>query len=278
MRNLRQMRSRTCRTVAHHCAVIARSRDEHSPRPSLAQDTGSLHTFGGIDTFLWNKPADPLLRKPVPRFAFGRSRYDNWLVHEAVAANLRAVIDATEVLATVHEKHSYAHATAPPATSAAWVQNASLGSPRSAKAAQSTPRADARTARRLAADILLFGDDAASRQPPPSPDFWWTLRRSSEDVSANYALAAAASATFTDGLGTTRHTWWVFRRCAEPELANICLARRRRPGACGCEYGPSVYATQTDEGLGGSVAYAPRPRGWLVSAATGTGAADRETQ
>ena len=62
---------------------------------------------------MWNNdPAVPLFSTPMPPFAFGRGKYDNWLVHEAIASGLRHVIDGSDSLTSIHVAHSYAHVKA----------------------------------------------------------------------------------------------------------------------------------------------------------------------
>eukprot|EP00271_Cylindrocystis_brebissonii_P008691 TRINITY_DN2316_c0_g1_i1.p1 TRINITY_DN2316_c0_g1~~TRINITY_DN2316_c0_g1_i1.p1 ORF type:complete len:824 (+),score=81.43 TRINITY_DN2316_c0_g1_i1:407-2878(+) len=70
---------------------------------------GSLHTYGGVDFWLWNNSPVPLFEGHMPPFTFGRSKYDNWLTHEIVAAGLRQVVDASEGLTNIHVAHAYQH-------------------------------------------------------------------------------------------------------------------------------------------------------------------------
>lgn len=44
----------------------------------------------------------------IPPFALGRARYDNWLVWRALDRGID-VVDATDTLAAVHQRHDYAH-------------------------------------------------------------------------------------------------------------------------------------------------------------------------
>lgn len=74
-----------------------------------ARGSGSLHTYGGVDFWLWNNSPMPLFAGAMPPFAFGRGKYDNWLTHEAVTAGFRDVVDASEAVTTIHVAHSYAH-------------------------------------------------------------------------------------------------------------------------------------------------------------------------
>lgn len=105
---------------------------------TYARTGGVLHTAGGIDYFAWNNrrlpsgayrplvaghipwvpPPPPLFpprvaprecrlhRAPRP-FIRGKSKFDNWLVHEVIAAGHRDVVDGTEAVVAVHINHDY---------------------------------------------------------------------------------------------------------------------------------------------------------------------------
>jgi hypothetical protein len=62
----------------------------------------SLHAHTGIDYFVFSKG----LFQDMPRFALGRTTFDNWLIWRARQARA-PVIDATEVVACVHQNHGY---------------------------------------------------------------------------------------------------------------------------------------------------------------------------
>ena len=53
-------------------------------------DHGTLHTAGGIDYFVWNNrrvgPRVKLIHGLVPPFIRGKSKFDNWIVHEVIQA------------------------------------------------------------------------------------------------------------------------------------------------------------------------------------------------
>lgn len=70
-------------------------------------DTGTLHTYGGMDVWAWNTAGPRLFDPKMPHFVFGRGKYDNWLTHETIAAGRRQVIDVSETCLTVHLKHDY---------------------------------------------------------------------------------------------------------------------------------------------------------------------------
>ncbi|CAI5472107.1 unnamed protein product [Closterium sp. Yama58-4] len=76
-----------------------------------AREEGVLHTYGGLDLWAWNNPPLQigLTTKPIPPFTFGRGRYDNWLLSEAVSSGVRPVIDASDALTSIHVNHSYHH-------------------------------------------------------------------------------------------------------------------------------------------------------------------------
>lgn len=73
------------------------------------REHGSLHTYGGVDFWMWNNSPTQLFEGAMPPFSFGRGKYDNWLTHEIVASNLRQMVDASEAITSIHVKHSYAH-------------------------------------------------------------------------------------------------------------------------------------------------------------------------
>lgn len=72
-----------------------------------ALENNAMHTYGGMDLWAWN-PNGPKLFDPImPHFIFGRGKYDNWLTHETIVANRRAVIDASEAVMSIHIRHGY---------------------------------------------------------------------------------------------------------------------------------------------------------------------------
>lgn len=58
---------------------------------------GSLHSYGGVDLWMWNNSPAPLFSGHMPPFAYGRGKFDNWFIHEAIAAGHRQVRDYTRV-------------------------------------------------------------------------------------------------------------------------------------------------------------------------------------
>uniref|UniRef100_A0A7S1T5L1 Nucleotide-diphospho-sugar transferase domain-containing protein n=1 Tax=Compsopogon caeruleus TaxID=31354 RepID=A0A7S1T5L1_9RHOD len=70
-------------------------------------NTGTLHTYGGMDVWAWNTDGPRLFDPVMPHFVFGRGKYDNWLTHETIAAGRREVVDVSETCLTVHVKHDY---------------------------------------------------------------------------------------------------------------------------------------------------------------------------
>ncbi|CAI5531432.1 unnamed protein product [Closterium sp. Naga37s-1] len=75
----------------------------------LVRETGSLHTYGGVDFWSWNNSPLPLFAGIMPPFMFGRGKYDNWLTHEMVASGVRQVVDASDAVTAIHVAHSYSH-------------------------------------------------------------------------------------------------------------------------------------------------------------------------
>lgn len=74
---------------------------------------GVLHTHGGLDFWAWNGGAGTprLFETQMPPFAFGRGRYDNWMVHEMLHNGSRTVVDVSTSATAVHVSHSYSHLT-----------------------------------------------------------------------------------------------------------------------------------------------------------------------
>ncbi|GJP42901.1 hypothetical protein CLOM_g2431 [Closterium sp. NIES-68] len=81
-----------------------------------ARAKGSLHTYGGVDFWVWNNSPVQLHTGIMPPFAFGRGKYDNWFTHEIVASGLREVVDASDAVTSIHVAHSYAHVAESDAT------------------------------------------------------------------------------------------------------------------------------------------------------------------
>jgi hypothetical protein len=99
---------------------------------TFALNSGVLHTAGGNDYFAWNNqrlttspdrsasdpaasalplgpnyvPAmQPLIQGRMPPFIRGKSKFDNWLVHEVIEAGFRDVVDGTGAVVAVHINH-----------------------------------------------------------------------------------------------------------------------------------------------------------------------------
>lgn len=70
-------------------------------------EVGQLHTYGGMDLWAWNTQGPRMVKFTVPHFVFGRGKYDNWLVHEAIDHDEYAVVDVSESIMLVHVKHDY---------------------------------------------------------------------------------------------------------------------------------------------------------------------------
>lgn len=71
---------------------------------AVGRTRGSLRGPGGIDYLIFAR----CLFGPLPPFALGRAYFDNWLVWRARSLGV-AVVDLTEVLPAVHQRHEYGH-------------------------------------------------------------------------------------------------------------------------------------------------------------------------
>lgn len=65
---------------------------------------GQLHSPRGIDYFVFTRG----LWGEIPPFVVGRPAWDNWMLYQA-RFQKTALIDATQVVMAVHQKHDYAH-------------------------------------------------------------------------------------------------------------------------------------------------------------------------
>lgn len=75
---------------------------------AYARSKGTLHTAGGQDYFAWNnREGRPLFHGTMPPFIRGKSKFDNWFVHEVIQAGYREVVDGTEAVTAVHVNHDY---------------------------------------------------------------------------------------------------------------------------------------------------------------------------
>ena len=74
-----------------------------------ARTTGKLHSYGGVDFWAWDNSGPPLMHGPFPSFVYGRGKYDNWFMHALLHDGPRRVIDATNVVTSIHVAHTYAH-------------------------------------------------------------------------------------------------------------------------------------------------------------------------
>eukprot|EP00897_Mesotaenium_endlicherianum_P000556 jgi/Mesen1/10500/ME000083S10008 len=98
--------------MANDSASFLDARGEEVPEDDVrafVRSQGSLHTYGGVDFWAFNNGPVPFQDALMPPFVFGRGRYDNWLLHEAIETNYRAVIDASEAITSIHVAHSYEH-------------------------------------------------------------------------------------------------------------------------------------------------------------------------
>ena len=67
---------------------------------------GNLRGFSGMDYFVFPRN----LPHNFPPFAVGRSGWDNWLIYHIRSLKI-PVIDATEVITVLHQKHDYSHSS-----------------------------------------------------------------------------------------------------------------------------------------------------------------------
>ena len=86
-----------------------------------ASNSGVLHTAGGTDYFAWNNKRTasgviPLTATHMPPFIRGKSKFDNWFVHEVIEGGHREVIDGTAAVVVVHINHAYKSAAPSGAT------------------------------------------------------------------------------------------------------------------------------------------------------------------
>ena len=70
----------------------------------LVRERGRLHGPAGIDYFVFPRG----LYSSLPPFAVGRPAWDNWMLFAAWQAGA-AVVDASNVVCTVHQNHDYSH-------------------------------------------------------------------------------------------------------------------------------------------------------------------------
>lgn len=74
----------------------------------IANESGKLHIWSGIDYFLFNR--ELIEKLDIPPFAVGRVAWDNWMIGRAKQLGI-PVIDATSSILAVHQNHSYDHVT-----------------------------------------------------------------------------------------------------------------------------------------------------------------------
>ena len=162
---------------------------------SYVREYGVLHTAGGADYFAWNNRlgADrtPLILGHMPPFIRGKSKFDNWFVHEVVQGGFREAIDGTGYVVAAHVKHGYDGAG--PA----------------------------------AAGGGGLSKDAVSRGS--SGTFWQKDKASNWQIYHNLALSVAYG-TYSNQAGTPLQTPWRLQTCIQPDGAEaVCMQRRKRP-------------------------------------------------
>ena len=141
------------------------------------REQGSLHTYGGVDVWVWNNNSpEPLIEGAMPPFAFGRGKYDNWMTHEMIAAHKRAIVDVSDAMTAIHVAHTYDHVV-------------------TGKEEDGTRRILAETA--------------------PPKNFWSTRKKSSWELFANIHMALTHG-SYTNQKGTALHTPFKLAACLEP--------------------------------------------------------------
>ncbi len=90
--------------------LVGETIDVAAPEPTdpetlvrRARAEGRSRGATAIDYFVFT----PGLFDPIPPFAIGRARFDNWLVWRA--RQRAKVVDATSAVLAVHQRHDYAH-------------------------------------------------------------------------------------------------------------------------------------------------------------------------
>jgi hypothetical protein len=167
---------------------------------------GIFHTYGGVDTFIFNVKSTPLTSVQMPSFTYGRGKFDNWIVHESVVSGLRDVIDVSQAITTYHRTHTYAHMEASRSlATAVGKENKTLNNYWSQSKKSSWE---------LWANIVLAESTGSYHN------------QLGQSLSTNWVMTLCAD----DRNGS--------------EL--MCLIKRKRPGVCNCEYSPFVSKTQTD--------------------------------
>lgn len=73
-------------------------------RYDVGHNSIDMHTKGGVDVFIWNRPDIATVRYPYPPFIRNCNQWDNWWVTEA--ATFRTVINITKLLYATHHNHN----------------------------------------------------------------------------------------------------------------------------------------------------------------------------
>lgn len=171
-----------------------------------ARTNGTLHTYGGIDLWAWDSAAGPLVEATIPPFVYGRGKYDNWLTHEVIRANKRAVVDVSEACTLVHLKHDHhlvPSGGVPGHPAGNGLEEAALG----------------------------------------KQQFWSSDPRGKFELFVNSYLAAAHG-SYSNQMGTILHAPLKLTSCYEHD--GFCIFQRVRPHSCRCEHSPYVAEAQND--------------------------------
>mmetsp|Transcript_15599 Transcript_15599/g.31552 ORF Transcript_15599/g.31552 Transcript_15599/m.31552 type:complete len:522 (+) Transcript_15599:182-1747(+) len=142
----------------------------------------------------------------MPHFVYGRGKYDNWLTHEAITSDKRAVIDISEACTLVHLKHDY-HLV--------------------------------REGMQIPTGQAALADSGTGLKK----SFWNERKDQKIELFINILLAQS-SGSYRNQMGTILHAPFKIGSCYES--AGICNFYRRRPHACRCEYSPFVHKAQND--------------------------------
>jgi hypothetical protein len=176
--------------------------------------SGVLHSFGGVDYYVWRPrrrdPYSDAIGKPIPPFTYARSKADNWIVQVAVNSNKVHAVDASTSVVVLHPKHDYHHL----------------------KAAIPSPAPHSKHSR---------------KRLQKSPANIWTTHRN-DDVNVNIHLAFTYG-NFKNQQGTPIFTPWRLNTCYDRHGAFLCLQKRARTGICNCEHSSAGLSSQHDPAI-----------------------------
>jgi hypothetical protein len=200
--------------------------------------TGKLHTYGGSDFYAWRPGGGPScavasIGSRIPPFTYGRPKADNWVIDRAIEMGRVQVVDVSAAVVAVHLAHSYSLVRG-------------LESLRSANITEAV----------MAPEQWDVNSDE---------NIWSKLKGGDEGVMLNKYLAYTQG-SYINQEGTPLHAPWALMLCEKParpaqaggegldaatwgglnDRGYLCLRRRMRPAACGCEHTAYFMQTQTD--------------------------------